>query len=222
MFKMKDLIELEFNNSLKVNCVLSRKLWTALGYTEKDYRFRKWVAQRLDDTMAEENVDFKPALLSAGENKGKLSNKIDYIITVDLAKEFCMLERTSIGKQIRKYFIQCESELLSKPKIVQRVKGDEASKFHKLVLEVAIDKRQTLEGKTDHRGYCINIAKTVNLLCFGIHEPDIRQHMTRSFELRLNEINADVARLAIKGITKPKDVYAALAPKYTKQIAEVL
>jgi phage anti-repressor protein len=216
---MKDLIKIAFNSDLKVNSVDSRELYKAL---KVDSEFSHWVKRRIDYTMAEENVDFRVVRKDVMNSIGKLITSIDYIITLNLAKEIAMLERNEVGKRVRKYFIQCESELLSKPKIVQRVKGDEASKFHKLVLEVAIDKRQTLEGKTDHRGYCINIAKTVNLLCFGIHEPDIRQHMTRSFELRLNEINADVARLAIKGITKPKDVYSALALKYTKQISEVL
>ena len=55
---MKDLISISFSNDLKVNSVNARELWTALGYTEEDYPFRKWVTQRFDDTMAEENVDF--------------------------------------------------------------------------------------------------------------------------------------------------------------------
>jgi phage anti-repressor protein len=220
------LVKLVFNQVLKVNCVDARELHAAL---EVKTRFNDWIDTMIDDTMAKSNVDFIITGKAVMENIEQLEGKNvggiakhkrkDYKLSISLAKEFAMLERNEVGKEVRKYFIKCEEDQKNK---VQRVKGDEASKFHKLVLEVAIDKRQTLEGKTDHRGYCINIAKTVNLLCFGIHEPDIRQHMTRSFELRLNEINADVARLAIRGITKPKDVYAALAPKYTKQIAEEL
>jgi hypothetical protein len=215
---MKELVKVVFNGDLKVNSVDARELWSALGYTEEGYRFRRWVEQRLDDTMAESNIDFKPALKRAGENKGQLSNRIDYIITIDLAKEFCMLERTSIGKDIRKYFIQCESELLSQPKIVQRLKGDDSAELNRLMLDIGVSKRTELEGKTGHKGYCINMAKTVNLLCFGVHEPNVRQHMTQSFQVRLNAILADVARLALKGITNPKLVYETLSPKYTLQL----
>jgi len=36
----------------------ARTLWKNLGHTEEGYPFRKWIEQRLDDTMAESNVDF--------------------------------------------------------------------------------------------------------------------------------------------------------------------
>jgi Rha family phage regulatory protein len=120
-----------------------------------------------------------------------------------------------------KAFQAMREELKAQPKIVARSKGGKACEFHKLVLEVAIDKRTSLEGKTDHKGYCINIAKVVNTLCFGTHESGIRQYIPENFEIRLNAINADVARLAIKGVTNPKQVYETLAPKYTASLVEV-
>jgi len=225
---MKELIKVVFNGDLKVNSVDARELWSTLGHTEEGYSFRKWIEQRLDDTMAEENVDFKHGFLTPmknteqleGKNVGGIAKhrKKDYILSLNIAKEFCMLERTSIGKDIRKYFIKCESELLSKPKIVQRIKGDDSAELNRLMLDIGVSKRTELEGKTDHKGYCINLAKTVNLLCFGIHEPNVRQHMTQSFQVRLNSILADVARLALRGITNPKIVYETLSPKYTLQL----
>ena len=37
--------------------------------------------------------------------------ELDYIITIDMAKELSMIQRTEKGKQARKYFIQCEKKL---------------------------------------------------------------------------------------------------------------
>ena len=36
--------------------------------------------------------------------------ELDYIITIDMAKELSMIQRTEKGKQARKYFIQCEKK----------------------------------------------------------------------------------------------------------------
>ena len=49
-----------------------------------------------------------------GRNNSKINNlnkKIEYFITIDIAKEIAMLERNEIGKKVRKYFIECEKQL---------------------------------------------------------------------------------------------------------------
>ena len=44
------------------------------------------------------------------ENKG-LQGKIEYFVTLDMAKQLAMVENNEKGKQARQYFIECEKQL---------------------------------------------------------------------------------------------------------------
>jgi Rha family phage regulatory protein len=165
--------------------------------------------------------EFSPANFCKGEYKNRGKSYPMYILdetfTTVLLMGFTGKQAIQWKLAYTKAFQEMRSEL-SKPKIVQRLKGDDSSELNRLMLDIGVSKRTELEGKTDHKGYCINMAKTVNLLCFGVHEPNVRQHMTQSFQVRLNSILADVSRLALRGITNPKIVYETLSPKYTLQL----
>ncbi|OCS32905.1 antA/AntB antirepressor family protein (plasmid) [Campylobacter fetus] len=49
-------------------------------------------------------------------NYGGDKKSVDYIITLDLAKEFAMLEKNQKGKEIRRYFIEFEKKMKEKMK----------------------------------------------------------------------------------------------------------
>lgn len=102
-----------------VNCVNARELWQRLG-SKQD--FSTWVKKRLADTQAIEGVDFvisKSIPQKNGIAKGGDLRSIDYFISIELAKEFAMLERNEIGQQFRRYFIECERKLLAQHQIPQ-------------------------------------------------------------------------------------------------------
>ena len=95
-----------------VNAVNARDLHKSL---QVETRFNDWISRRIKETMAEENVDyiFYSNLSKTQENAGGRPS-IDYCLTIDLAKEIAMLERSDIGKKIRRYFIECEKKLNQK------------------------------------------------------------------------------------------------------------
>lgn len=70
------------------------------------------------------------------------AHKIDYVITLDMAKELSMIENNEKGRQARKYFIECEKKLKEvAPRIPQtfaealRAYADEVEKNEALQLE---------------------------------------------------------------------------------------
>lgn len=57
---------------------------------------------------------------SKSDNQGVRVHKRDYLLTIDCAKQICMLQKNDKGKQARKYFIECERQLM-KPKELSRL-----------------------------------------------------------------------------------------------------
>lgn len=80
--------------------VNSRELWKALGAKTE---YSHWVKRRLEDIDAEEHKDYLTAVKKDGRQ-----TLVDYIVTLDTAKEMAMLERNDMGKMIRRYFIEAE------------------------------------------------------------------------------------------------------------------
>ncbi|EKP9450296.1 antA/AntB antirepressor family protein, partial [Escherichia coli] len=73
--------------------------------------FAAWITNRISEYEFIENQDY--ILLS---NLGKQTsgrgghNRKDYHLTLDTAKELAMVERNEKGRQIRRYFIECEKK----------------------------------------------------------------------------------------------------------------
>ncbi|EOU5880254.1 antA/AntB antirepressor family protein, partial [Escherichia coli] len=92
--------------------VSARALHKALGVGRV---FRSWIKGRIEEYGFTEGVDYevveylsRPDPVSA---KSRQQTALEYIITVNMAKELAMVERTEQGRAVRQYFIKCEEEL---------------------------------------------------------------------------------------------------------------
>lgn len=112
---MNELIQVTYENDRPT--VLGRDLHELL---EVNSNYTTWF-KRMCDYGFTENIDYAtcfPNLESENQHGGQ--NKIDHQLTIDMAKEICMLQRTEKGKQARQYFIQLEKDWNSPEKVMAR------------------------------------------------------------------------------------------------------
>lgn len=110
------LINVEVKNDQQL--VSARDLHKALELTT---RFSKWVDQNFK--TFEEGSDYTSVtgVTEVQNNGGIQQRKLqDYAVTIDMAKELCMMSKTPKGKEVRQYFIQVEKNWNSPEMIIQR------------------------------------------------------------------------------------------------------
>lgn len=118
-----------------VQTVNARELHAFLG---NQMRFNDWIRKRIRDYGFVEGSDYirmeLPAGIALTKNGGELGGlaatqknvalesmgyesfgqqgRIEYAVTLDMAKELAMVERNEKGREVRRYFIACEKRLL--------------------------------------------------------------------------------------------------------------
>lgn len=126
---MRELIRVETDSQGR-KLVSGRELHEVL---KVEKAFSTWIQTQLDNVDAVESQDyctsFKGNASLTQEEMREMSSQqrsaygvsIDYILTLDIAKEICMCvgvaprtnpETKVLSKQVRKYFIECEKQLL--------------------------------------------------------------------------------------------------------------
>lgn len=72
-----------------------------------------WIRRRIDNYQFEEGKDYFIDNSKKSNQKGRGGDRRSktYLLTLDMAKELCMLENNDIGKKARRYFLQAEKEL---------------------------------------------------------------------------------------------------------------
>lgn len=79
-------------------------------------RFDIWISRRITDYNFIENLDFIGVIKFGRTEAGFFGSREievkEYHITLDMAKELCMLERSELGQQARRYFIKMEKKAI--------------------------------------------------------------------------------------------------------------
>lgn len=109
-----ELIKIESNviGNGAVNSVNSRDIHSSL-WVKTPYSM--WIQRAIEKYGFEENTDFtihKTVISSSTKPQ------TDYVVTLDMAKELCMLDDSEMGKSYRRYFIEKEKEA-TRPMTIQ-------------------------------------------------------------------------------------------------------
>jgi anti-repressor protein len=120
----------------ELNSVNSRELYGFLGLAKGQYS--RWIKAAIEKYDFEEKEDFVCIDIHV---EGTMAST--YIVTLDMAKELCMISNTPKGKQVRKYFIEVEKEA-SKPLTVEQLLLENAKMIENLQTKVI-----TLEDKVE-------------------------------------------------------------------------
>lgn len=101
--------------------------------------FSTWIKDKIEKYGFIEGMDFSP---KSGKTSDGGRPRIDYELSIDMAKELCMVENNEKGRQARKYFIECERRLkqITIPRTLPealRLAADLAEKNEALLLQNA-------------------------------------------------------------------------------------
>ena len=91
-------------------------------FLEINTRYNDWF-KRMCEYGFIENVDYTPITQKRVTAQGNATKQTDHNLSIEMAKQLCMLARNEKGKQAREYFIQVEREWNSPEKIQRSVGG---------------------------------------------------------------------------------------------------
>lgn len=110
---MKDLIKINYDTEQPT--VSARELHEGL---EIGTRFNDWFLRMVEYGFSE-GKDFYSKMSKTSESTGGRP-ATDYDITVDIAKQICMIQRTDKGRQYREYFLELEKAWNSPEQVFAR------------------------------------------------------------------------------------------------------
>jgi len=88
-------------------------------FLEVGTQYTKWFS-RMCEYGFDENIDYAAISQKRLTAQGNETEYINHKITLDMAKEICMIQRSEKGKKARRYFLQVEKDWNSPEKIMAR------------------------------------------------------------------------------------------------------
>ncbi len=116
----------------EINSVNAREIYKYIKITSN---FAEWINRRINHYNFIENQDY---IIELVYTKGR--PRKEYYVTLDMAKELCMVENNEKGRQARRYFIECE----------KRLKNLEAEQMQKLAFHQSLGYKSQLKQQKEH------------------------------------------------------------------------
>ena len=131
---MNDLINITYDSERPT--ISGRELHAAL---EVNSNYTTWF-KRMCEYGFTENEDFKAIFQKWNTAQGNETTQTDHQITIDMAKEICMLQRSEKGKQFRQYFIEVEKKWNTPEAVMARALKIASNKIGMLEAKIEEDK----------------------------------------------------------------------------------
>lgn len=101
---MNDIIKIEERDGMQF--VDARNLHNALGVGRD---FSTWITEKIARFGFLKDADYQTCSPSLGSERHGGQNRIDYVLSVDMAKHLAMLENNEKGQAVRQYLIKIET-----------------------------------------------------------------------------------------------------------------
>lgn len=136
---MNELIPINYDNEENPT-ISGRELHEAL---EVETPYHKWLP-RMCEYGFNENEDYLVTDKNVHNSKGGKQSVVDHLLSIPMAKEICMLQRSEKGKMFRQYFIEVEKQWNSPEAVMSRAlaianRKIEEIKSAKILLEEKIE-----------------------------------------------------------------------------------
>lgn len=112
-------------------------------FLEIGTRYDTWFNRMIEYGFVE-NQDFGAIAQKRATAQGNITNYVDHILTIDMAKEISMIQRNEKGKQARQYFLQVEKAWNSPEMIMKRALQIADRKMIDLQNKITADKPKVL------------------------------------------------------------------------------
>ena len=144
---MNELIKVNYDNPEKP-VVSGRELHESLGIKTA---YKDWFP-RMCEYGFEEEKDYSVTLIFEHNSNGGKQNHKDHMLTIPMAKELCMIQRTDIGRKFRQYFISVEEAWNSPEMVMQRalsIANERVKALQLSVSQLTVD-NQIMQPKAEY------------------------------------------------------------------------
>lgn len=144
---MNELIKVNYDNPEKP-VVSGRELHEALGIKTA---YKDWFP-RMCEYGFTENSDFLTVAQKRATAQGNFTTYNDHMLTIPMAKELCMIQRTDIGRKFRQYFISIEEAWNSPEMVMQRalsIANERVKALQLSVSQLTVD-NQIMQPKAEY------------------------------------------------------------------------